>query len=357
LEQFFTSWLTATWQVIADSALYFLFGLVLAGLVWVFLNEKNLTRLLGKNRNQAVFRAAIIGVPLPLCSCSVLPVVTQLRNSGLGKGGTMSFLIATPESSIDSILLTYSLTDPLMTVARPIAAFLTASVAGLIENRFDTVDVKESSAPEGIGLPMATDVKAACSCCASTPETVDSWPKRVGNGIKHSFTTLISDLAPYLLLGYVLAGLAATFFGSPVDFGSEGGWMAYLAALVVGVPLYVCATSSTPLAAVLLGAGFPPGAIMVFLMVGPATNLTTLTVAKKILGLNSTIRYLVIIVVVSLICGLVLDSLYGWLQIAVDYQPSHAGHMRGWVDIVSGSILAVLIVWHVARKQLRRATA
>jgi len=344
LEQFITSWLTATWQVLSDSALYFLLGLTLAGLVWVFLNEKNLSRILGKNRNQAVFRAALIGVPLPLCSCSVLPVATQLRNSGLSKGGTMSFLIATPESSIDSVLLTYSLTDPLMTVARPLAAFLTATVAGLVENCFDAKTAE---------LTPLTEVKAACGCCSATPEMVVSWPKRVLAGLKHSFTTLIGDLAPYLLLGYILAGLAAVIFGSPVDFGTQGGWLAYLAALVVGVPLYICATSSTPLAAVLLGAGFPPGAIMVFLMVGPATNLTTLTVAKKILGFSSTVRYIIIIVIVSVISGLILDGLYNLLQMEVDYQPSHAGHFQSWVDTVAASILGVLILWHVLRKYFR----
>lgn len=341
MEQFLSSWLTATWQVLSDSALYFLFGLILAGLVWVYLNDENLSRLLGKNRNQAVFRAALIGVPLPLCSCSVLPVASQLRNSGLGKGGTVSFLIATPESSIDSILLTYSLTDPLMTAARPIAAFLTATVAGLVENAFET---KTASS-----IPL-TEVKAACCCCSSKPDEVISWPKRVLNGVRHSFTTIISDLAPYLAIGYVLAGLAAVFFGSPVDFGAQGGWMSYLAALVVGVPLYICATSSTPLAAVLLGAGFPPGAILVFLMVGPATNLTTLAVAKKMLGLNSTIRYVAIIAVVSVVCGLALDSLYDLLHIAVDYRPSHAGHVQSSVDTVAGVILGALIFWNVAKR-------
>lgn len=343
-----TSWLTATWQVLSDSALYFLLGLTLAGLAWVFLNEKNLSRILGKNRNQTVLRAALIGVPLPLCSCSVLPVATQLRNSGLSKGGTMSFLIATPESSIDSVLLTYSLTDPLMTLARPITAFLTATVAGLVENHFDAKTVE---------LTPAIEVEAACGCCSTTPEIVVSWPKRVQAGLRHSFTTLIGDLAPYLMLGYILAGLAAVIFGSPVDFGAQGGWLAYLAALVVGVPLYICATSSTPLAAVLLGAGFPPGAIMVFLMVGPATNLTTLTVAKKILGFGSTVRYIIIIVVISVISGLMLDALYNTLQIEVNYQPSHAGHFQSWVDMVSGSILGLLILWHVFLRFFRSKPA
>jgi len=183
LTEFLTAWAPATWQVLADSALYFLMGLVLAGLVWTILNEKNLRTLLGRNRNQAVFRAALLGV-----------VASQLRASGLSRGGTVSFLISTPESSVDSILLTYSLTDPLLTVARPIAAFLTAVTAGLFENSFQS-----EALPEG----QPGDSTSICECGSLL--TVDvppaGWSARIIAGFKHSFTTLIGDLAPYLLLG------------------------------------------------------------------------------------------------------------------------------------------------------------
>lgn len=347
MTEFLTAWALATWQVLADSALYFLMGLVLAGLVWIVLNEENLRTLLGRNRNRAVYRAALLGVPLPLCSCSVLPVASQLRASGLSKGGTVSFLISTPESSVDSILLTYSLTDPLLTVARPIAAFLTAVAAGLFENSFHS-----EASPAG----QAGDSTPICECDSSLTVDVNpaGWSARIVAGFKHSFTTLIGDLAPYLLLGYALAGLTAAVVGSPLDMTSGGVWWSYLAALVIGVPLYICATSSTPLAAVLLGAGFPPGAIMVFLMVGPATNLATLTVTKRILGMASTVRYVVSIVVVSLICGLVLDWLYHLLQIDPSYRVMAAGQDESYLQLVAGIILAGLILYHSASRTIRK---
>lgn len=348
--EFVVAWIVATWQVVLDSALYFIIGLTLAGLVWVFLNEDNLVRLLGKGKRQVVVRAALVGVPLPLCSCSVLPVVSQLRNSGLSRGGTVSFLIATPESSIDSILLTYSLTDPLLTVARPVAAFLTATAAGLLENLFDS---------ESPSDPMVEDAVSDhdCDCPPQSPEPAGDWYRRIVPGIKHSFTTIMSDLAPYLLLGYLLAGLAAVAFGSPVDFGSSSGWWAYLVALVIGVPMYICATSSTPLAAVLLGAGFPPGAIMVFLMVGPATNLATLAVTKRILGLMPTVRYVASIVVLALLFGFGLDWLYGWFNMEATYQAASLEHGPHWLSLAAGVVLSGLILYHSGRKFVRRLTS
>jgi hypothetical protein len=326
-----------------------LLGLILAGLVWLVLNERNLSRLLGTSRGGTVFRAALIGVPLPLCSCSVLPVAGQLRASGLSRGGTVSFLIATPESSIDSILLTWSLTDPLLTVARPVAAFLTASVAGLLENRYD-------DPPRVQPLRVVAD-DACCSDCGpkqNEPVARRSWVKRTGDGLKHSFTTLIADLAPYLLVGYLLAGLSAAIFGSSFNPLGAGHWWPYLTALIVGIPLYICATSSTPLAAVLLGAGFPPGAVLVFLMVGPATNIATLTVTRKILGMASTVRYLLSIVVVSLLLGLVLDWAYDWFHITPVYSPGGKSHAAHFLYTASGLLLAGLILYHSVVRLARK---
>ena len=301
--------------MLVESAPYFLLGLALAGIVWVFLNEANLTRLIGKRPAGAVLRAALIGVPLPLCSCSVLPLARELRQSGLSKGATTSFLIATPESSVDSIILTYSLTDPLMTVARPVTAFITASAAGLLENAFDRkvqpviAPVADAACPDGCG-------------CEPSRTGAGSIVSRLWVGLRHAFTTLLDDLAPYLLVGFLLAGLVAALLGDRIsELGMVAGnpAAAYAGAVLIGVPLYVCATSSTPLAAVFLGLGFPPGAVLVFLMVGPATNIATLVVLKKILGFWSTVRYLLTIVVVAVLFGLMVDVAYDSLGMTAQY--------------------------------------
>ena len=353
MTDFLTNWAVATWQMLVDSAFFFLLGLVLAGFVWLVLNEKNVRRLVGKSRYQSIFRAALVGVPLPLCSCSVLPVASQLRESGVSKSGTVSFLIATPESSVDSILLTYSLTDPLLTVARPVAAFLTAVTAGLTEAGFGDGDDRQNS-PEAL-----TTVACEDGCCEPAPEKNNGGLfAGIGAGLKHSFTTLIGDLAPYLFVGYLLAGLVGALLGPEMSGLPDyltGGWAAYLGATVVGVPLYVCATSTTPLAAVLLASGFSPGSILVFLMVGPATNVAALTVLKKILGVGSTVRYLISIVVVSVVCGLILDWLYGVTGIVPSYAVGEDASEAGWFYIGCAVILSALILWHTAKSRFKSA--
>ena len=343
---FLTQWLDATWGMLVDSAPYLLLGLIIAGLIGAFLNERNLPRLMGTKPSQAVWRAALLGVPLPLCSCSVLPVADQLRRAGLSRGGTVSFLISTPESSADSILLTYALTDPLLTVARPVAAFISAAAAGLTENAFDRGDDKLPSA-----VPPPETCHDGCGCATEVNEN-GSLGQRLWGGLRHAFTTLIEDLAPYLFVGYLLAGLVAITLEvlniSPTFFGANPT-LSYLGALLIGLPLYVCASSSTPLAAVLLAAGFPPGAILVFLLVGPATNLATIAVVKRILGLAATFRYLLIITLVSILTGLLLDWLYRFWNITPHYSPGTAIESGGIFSLICAILLTALILYHSFR--------
>lgn len=351
--QFLNVWVESVWGILVDSAVFFLAGLILAGLVHVVLNERNLVRLMGRSRRQQVFRAALVGVPLPLCSCSVLPVAGQLRSSGVSRAGTVSFLVATPESSVDSVLLTWSLTDPLLTIARPVTAFLTAALAGLGEAAFE-----EDSAPDP--LPATA---AECDDCNCKTDGSKSQPPVMGGmgrivaGQRHAFSTLIGDLAPYLLVGYLLAGLVAAltsaYLLNPPDW-ITGGWLAYVGVIALGVPLYMCATSSTPLAAVLLAAGFPPGAILVFLLVGPATNVAALAVLKRILGIPATVRYLISIVTVSIACGLLLDWAYQYFQLVPDYTPGSHQHTSDWLYVGSAGIVGLLIIQHSARRLIRR---
>ncbi len=353
VSNFFSTWVDATWSMLVESAAFFLLGLILAGLVKGLIDDEHVRRFLGRKPRQMVIRAALIGVPLPLCSCSVLPVATQLRRSGVSPGGTVSFLVATPESGVDSILLTYSLTDPVMTVARPLAAFLSGVVAGTVENMLGSNDTPVVIAPSG------DCCGGGCGCAASASHGEHTrWLPRIGEGLRHAFTEIIGDLAPYLLVGYALAGLVAVFFG-PDASGLPGilqhGWLAYVGALVVGIPLYICATSSTPLAAVLLASGFPPGAVLVFLLAGPATNVASLTVLRKILGIPATLRFLASIVVMSILCGLALDLVYSTLSIHPDYRLNTDA--KGGVDVLyigCAVLLTGLIVWHTGRALIAR---
>ncbi len=335
--------------MLLDSAFFLCLGLLLAGLIHLFLDRQTLDKLLKKGKRGAVVRAALLGVPLPLCSCSVLPVADQLRKSGVGPGATSAFLISTPETGVDSILLTYSMMDPVMTVARPLAAFVTALTAGMLV-------VNEKSNPA-----FSEDVETcgcdSCGCGASDAPPKSGLIAKIITLIDYAVNDLLADLAPYLFIGYLLAGLVAVFLGS--GFGGlpetlRTGWTAYLGAIVVGLPLYVCATSSTPLAAVLWAAGFSPGAVLVFLMVGPATNIASLTVVTKILKGRALVAYLGTIVVVSVLAGIGVDFVYRALDLSPHFGGATAGESTGIVSLISAGILSGGILYFTMRSMVRR---
>lgn len=341
--------------MLADSAPYFLFGVALAGILWLVLNESTVKKLAGGSPVGSVFKAALIGLPLPLCSCSVLPVATQLRRSGFARGGTMAFLVSTPESGVDSILLTYALTDPLLTVARPVAAYASAVAVGLTEAI--GFEKKESK------LTLQQFPQAACSddCCCHAEVALSkkqSIPRRIWSGLKYAVTDLIADLAPYMLTGFLLAGLIEAILRSSGMMLPElvtSGWIAYAWAVVIGVPLYVCATSSTPLAAVLLGAGFSPGAILVFLLVGPATNVASLVVLRKVLGGWAVVRFVGVLVVVAIGFGILTDHAYQWFNMQANYTRAGAHHEELTViSVPAAFLLAGLILYYSAKRAYRR---
>ncbi len=336
--------------MLVDSAFLLLVGIALAGLVRVFLDETNVRRFLKGSKSWVIFKSALFGIPLPLCSCSVIPVAHQLRQSGLSKGGTTAFLVSTPETGVDSIFLTYSLTDPLMTVARPITAFVTAMAAGLAVEMSPSADI-------AISEPVDT-CEDSCSCATDSPDNrPNTLIGKIIDGLKYAFGDLMADLAPYLVIGYLLAGVAALLLGD--QFGAipdvlRSGWGSYVGAIVVGLPLYICATSSTPLAAVLLSFGFSPGAVLVFLIVGPATNVASLTVVRKILKGRATVIYLAAIVIVAVLCGLAVDAVYGWFKFDPQYVTGEAEGKAGMVAMVSAVVFSVYVVYLTFRKLLRR---
>jgi uncharacterized membrane protein YraQ (UPF0718 family) len=349
----FVGWAESVWNMLLDSAFLLLLGILLAGLIHLILSEKNLSRILKGKKGEVILRSALVGIPLPLCSCSVLPVASQLRRSGLSRGGTAAFLIATPETGIDSVLLTYSLTDPLLTVARPVAAFVTALAAGFAADFPETEETVEAG--KEVELEQ-------CDDCHGGVETTslnrhDSLVQKTVSALRYAFVDLLGDLAPYLVVGYLLAGLVALVLGEDIANIPEtfrSGWGSYVGAIIVGLPLYICATSSTPLAAVLLGSGFSPGAIMVFLLVGPATNLAALAVVRQILGGRALVRYLGAIIVVSVACGVGVDGVYGMLDFRPDYQASEVSGESGWLAVVSAIVFSVYVTFLAAMKLVRR---
>lgn len=340
MQNFLTSWAVLTWNMIYESALLLLFGFVLAGIIRALITPKVLTSFLGKSRFSQIFTASIVGVPLPLCSCSVLPVAAQLRRSGLSREGTVSFLISTPETGADSIALSYKLLGPVFVIARPVAALLTAVFSGLMAAIFLPGD----NAPRELQTVTETESRPA------------GFLARLREGQVYVWTDIFPELAYYLFWGYLLAGVAAALI--PTDLLQTGlsSWIQYLAVIAVGLPVYVCATSSTPLAAVLLSLGILPGAVLTFLLVGPATNLTSLVVQKRILGLKGTAIMTASVILCAVVCGVILDYLLGDSIASIHPVVTAIGEEgTAWYDFAAALILSFFMAYYTGRHYYKKA--
>jgi uncharacterized membrane protein YraQ (UPF0718 family) len=313
-------------RILNESSFYLLLGFTLAGLLHVLMQRfPRATASLTGTGKRPVFLASLIGLPMPLCSCGVLPAALALRKSGASKGATASFLVSVPETDIVSILLTIALMGPLMGIFRPAAALVTAVAAGLLVNWIDS----RTRVP--VPLPEQTAAKGACchdegqhgasgeephDAACHSDETVASKPKRdrgwLMRALHFGFVEIFDDVIVQLVIGFVLAGVIVTWLpalGLENMVGNSP--LLYLAMLVVGVPVYVCATASTPLAAGLIAGGISPGAAMVFLLAGPATNIAGLLVLNKQFGARVLSGYLLAIAVCSVLAGALLDRLIG----------------------------------------------
>lgn len=483
-----------------DSAPWLLLGLILAGLLKVFVPMAWMQKQLGGHGFKTVVKAALLGAPLPLCSCGVIPAAVGLRRSGASKAATTSFLVSTPETGVDSVTVSYVLLGPFMAIVRPIAAITSAIVAGLLVGRDDDkpavkAEVQSEKPLEGAPVasccaskssaqvtevkaetaksccsstkaPAITPVKSSCcgnesapvpkaepkpkikmtpmaapslmagspsvmavggqtmgsiqtmgsvakvnavkvesagsccgsqtaepekivvvkkgaccgsakdteqvsantageSCCASTQDMASEFKSqsvlsRVGIGLKYAATDLVRDTTLWLLVGLFFAALVQTYV--PADFLAKwgDGLLAMLVMVLVSVPMYICATASTPIAAGLLLAGVSPGAVLVFMMAGPATNIATLGVVAKELGKRALWGYLGGVLGVALVAGMLVNYLVDTFGFVVMPQIGEQHQMLPhWLVATSGILLAVLmakvVFEKIPRSWLRRS--
>lgn len=486
-----------------DSAPWLLLGLILAGLLKVFVPMAWMQKQLGGHGFKTVVKAALLGAPLPLCSCGVIPAAVGLRRSGASKAATTSFLVSTPETGVDSVTVSYVLLGPFMAIVRPIAAITSAIVAGLLVGRddddgkpaakaealSDTAQLDKSQSDKALAsaapvasccaskspspetvvkaeavkrccastkAPAITLVKSSCcgsdnakapstepkikmthmakpslmaasgpsmgtvgmvnaakvsavkvenagsccgtqtaapekivvvkkgaccgsssaktaeshqaegeSCCASTQDMAtelksESVIARIGLGLKYAATDLVRDTTLWLLVGLFFAALVQTYV--PADFLAKwgDGLLAMLVMVLVSVPMYICATASTPIAAGLLLAGVSPGAVLVFMMAGPATNIATLGVVTKELGKRALYGYLGGVLGVALIAGALVNYLVANFGFEVMPQIGHEHQMLpSWLVATSGIVLALLmakvVFEKIPRSWLRRS--
>ena len=293
----------AIWHTFDEAALYILFGVFMAGVIQIFVDRDKIAAHLGKPGFKSVILAALFGVPLPLCSCGVLPTAISLRKSGASKGSVLSFLISTPESGIDSIAMSLAMLDPLMTVFRPLAAFTTAITAGISENIFGKKE-------EGEAVPPPN----TCESCGEE-DAVNAhkhgFAQRFRYGMNYAFVDLLGDIAKWLVLGLTIGGIISYFVPqSFVENYLGSGLRPMFIMLLIGIPLYICASASTPIAAALIAKGMSPGVALVFLLAGPATNAAGILMVGKFLGKRSVLIYLMSIAVCAVIFGLLLNHIY-----------------------------------------------
>jgi uncharacterized protein len=346
MTDFLMRFIQETWHIFTDAAPYVIFGFLAAGLIKAILPDDAVARHLGGGSFSAVVKASLLGIPLPLCSCGVIPAAIGLRRQGAGRGPSAAFLVSTPESGVDSIAITWALLDPVMTVVRPVAAFITGTLTGLLIGFLPEEKTELDDEPSDCGCPAAS--------CESARKQKAPLLSRIVDGSRYAFGDLLRDIGGWLLLGVLIAGLVATlvpdgFFAMLFEYQAAS----LVLMLLVGIPLYMCASASTPIAAALVLKGLSPGAALVFLLAGPATNAATLTVVARFWGRKATLVYLAVIAFCSLVLGWLVNEFYAWADLDISrwVTTSEAHVVTVWGNLTALVLLALIArAFWVSRK-------
>lgn len=359
-----------------ESAPWLLLGLLVAWVMHELVPVSFLEKHMGSASFSSISKAAVIGAPLPLCSCGVIPAALGLRRSGASKSSTISFLVSTPETGVDSVSVSYALLGPLYAIVRPIAAIISAIYAGLMVRFFAERDVTAQQ----VTKPLSTNETSSCcssktarepepqleaSCCASdkghshndvntTQGALGTNSSKVTKVLSYASGKLLEDIVVWLLIGLALAAAIKTWV--PTDFLTQwgDGLVAMLVMALIGIPMYICATASTPLAVGFLAAGLSPGAVLVFLMAGPATNVSTMGMIKQEMGARTLILYLFSVMSASIGFGYALNQLVSSFSLASMIKTQSHMHEHGAnVQVIYG-ICAVLLAGLMLRLGVKK---
>ncbi|MDI6699612.1 MAG: permease [bacterium] len=325
-------------DIFYSMSLYLLIGYFFAGLVKFIIPEKKIYNNLSDKKFSDVLKAAFFGVPIPVCSCGVIPLVEHLRRSGASKKATISFLISTPTTGLDSILATYSLLGPVFAIFRPLSSFLGGILGGLLVKIF----IKEGE-------------KSDVEKCKIEEVEKETFKEKIISSLKYSFFELVESTGKWILLGVLLGTLIS--FVVPESFFRNyfsNRFLSYILMMLAGIPLYVCATGSIPVAASLVIKGLSPGAALVFLITGPATNSATILFVLKKLGKKTLFIYLISIVIISLFSGFLLDLVIGDFNLKESiFMHKHSDGINIF-KLLSSLILALLILKPYVTKMWRK---
>ena len=394
--------------LINEMSPYLLLGFLLAGLMHAFIPGRYYTRFLSKPTLGSVINAAIFGIPLPLCSCGVIPTAMSLRKEGASRGAVTSFLIATPQTGIDSIIATFSLMGVPFAVIRPIAALITAVLGGWMVNTFVSLRDRRAHREMAEGTIVKTEETETCtchchchenkaeSCCPEgdsdghhhhhhhsgehhhhsshhhsshhhhsssaschchdrkTPNTIGG---KIVEALRYAFLDMMSDIGKWLVIGLVVAGLITIYVPDEVFTIFKDNTMAsMILVLIISIPMYLCATGSIPIAVVLMLKGLTPGAALVLLMAGPACNMASILVIRKGLGFRTLVIYILSIVIGAVFFGCLID----WLQYSgmIDFTSRVSQTMEikeggaGIIKWTSTIVLTLLLLFNLIFKPL-----
>ncbi|MBK9966027.1 MAG: SO_0444 family Cu/Zn efflux transporter [Holophagales bacterium] len=348
-----------TYKIVLDSAFFILLGFLLAGLLHEFVDTSRIGRALGERSLKSILKAAFVGGPLPLCSCGVLPMAVALRKKGASREAVVSFLISTPETGEEAILITWGLLGPVMAIARPVIAIVTAVVAGLVSL---VAGGKDDRAPVAAPDEPAEPTEA-CASCPGDDHGVETKPAARGTSLRdrtarigrYAFVTMVDEIAFWMILAFGATGLLGALL--PQDFFLRFlPWpllsMAIMA--LVGIPMYVCASASTPVAAAMMAKGLDPGSALVFMLTGPATNASTIAVVARLFGRRFVAIYLGSIFGVAIASGLVLNAVVGAGIVPVPGLPEVEGRgLWALVKFLSAFAFLALIAFSIQRRGLR----
>jgi uncharacterized membrane protein YraQ (UPF0718 family) len=324
---FFTELLSACWHTLQMMAPFLLLGFFLSGVLSVLMPVGVVKQHLAKPGTASVIKSALLGIPLPLCSCGVLPVATWIRRHGASKGAVGAFLLATPQTGVDGFLVALGLLGLGFALYIPFAALVSGVCLGLILDRAFKDDLQPEP-PEPLSGNQAP------------------WPLRI---LQHGFVTIAGDIAVPLMVGILFAGTLSAFVDPQSLSGLGDGLLAKILVVAAATPLYVCATASLPIGASMLMAGLSPGTVFVFLMAGPATNAATFTTISKLIGRKEAVLYLICAVLLAIGMGLLLDVLTPYLpEIESQLEPG-AHHMPAWKSVAAVVLIGVLITGKVLR--------
>jgi len=350
--EYLTLFLQSLYSLSLEMSVYILFGLLFAGILNEIVPKDIVSKHLGDSNIFSVIKATLFGIPLPVCSCGVIPIAAGIKKNGASKGTTLSFLISTPITGVDSILATFGMFGWIFTIYRTISSMIIAITAGVLINLLETVnkDKNEITKPS-FNLDLTSSKKSQKSCCS--PKRDKNIYNSFKNIIHYGFVVLFKDISKPLFYGLILGALITTVIPENLNhLLSKYSWLSYILAIVIAVPMYVCATASLPIAAALVISGVNIGAAFVFLTAGPATNTVTLGVVKNMLGIRAFYVYLGSIMFGSLAFGFCLDYIFNISNIN-PCSTIHIGSNETILSIVSAIILWCLILYFLTSNLIK----